>query len=422
MRSIATLLLCTSISLGAAAQTTIANGGFESWGNPSPGLSTEPTNYYSNKSGSTIAQLASATCFQETSAPHSGTYCVRLETITYLGISVVNGSLTTGVVNAPSTDKSRGYIGTVNYSNSSDVRHMAFTGRPDSLVGWYKYTQGGASEQGKVRVILHTGDYNDPEVSGGSPADYPNLSANKIADATWLTPFSNVTTWTRFSVPLNYVSTSSPAYIMINMTPSANQMTSVAGSKIWFDDLEVVYTPTVACPVPTGIAVSSVTSSSATLSWTATGAAASQYVLDNSSSAPTGYGTNTTASTYNASSLTASTTYYFHLRDTCATALHSAWTTTSFTTLPPVGVSTVSGADFEVTSFPNPVKDEVTIMISDANSTGMLQLMDMSGRIIGSVAANTATVKMSTGGLAAGLYLIRYTDSVHTQTIKITKQ
>ncbi len=422
MRSIATLLLCTSISLGAAAQTTIANGGFETWGNTSPGLSTEPTNYYSNKSGSAIAQLANATCFQETSSPHSGTYCVRLETINYLGISVVNGSLTTGVVNAPSTDKARGYIGTVNYSNSSDVRRMAFTGRPDSLVGWYKYTQGGASEQGKVRVILHTGDYNDPEVSGGSPADYPNLSANKIADATWLTPASNVTTWTRFSVPLNYVSTSSPAYIMINMTPSANQMTSVAGSKIWFDDLEVVYTPTVACAAPTGIAATGVTSNAATLNWTATGAAASQYVLNTSSTAPTGYGTNTTATTYNASGLAASTTYYFHLRDTCATALHSAWTTTSFTTLPPVSVSTVANADFDMTSFPNPVKDEVTVRVNGANAAGMLHLMDMSGRIISSVAANTATLSMSTSGLAAGLYLIRYTDGAHTKTIKITKQ
>ncbi len=240
MKKIVTLLFCIAYGFGTQAQTTITNGNFEAWGNTTPGVSSEPTNWFSNKSGSTIASLGPQTCFKDMTVVHGGTASVRLESITYIG-SVVNGNVTTGVVNAPTTSKSDGYIGTVNFTTSTDVRRMSFTGRPDSIVGWYQYTQGGALEQGKVRVILHTGDYFDPE----TPTTYhANPTANKIADGTFLTPLSNVATWTRFSFPLTYVSSSAPAYIMINATSSANQLTTVAGSKIWLDDIQAVYNST----------------------------------------------------------------------------------------------------------------------------------------------------------------------------------
>ena len=240
MKTLTTLLLAATCGT-AFAQTTITNGGFENWGNASPGVSSEPTGWYSNKSGSSTATLGPQTCFQDNTVVHSGTYSVRVEnaTVPVFG-TVVNGNVTTGVVNAPTTTKTDGYIGTVNYSTSTDDRRMAFTGRPDSLVGWYQYTAGAAGEQGKIRAILHTGDYYDPE----TPTTYhPDPTANKIADVTFLTPTSSVSAWTRFSVPFTYVSAGTPAYIMINVTSSANQATTVATSKLWLDDLQVVYKP-----------------------------------------------------------------------------------------------------------------------------------------------------------------------------------
>ena len=243
MKKLGFLLFACAVCASVQAQTAITNGGFESWGNtvPSGDSHVEPTNWYSNQSGSSTAMLGGETCFKDNSVVHSGSYSVRVETISGPFSTVINGNVTTGVVNAPSLSKSDGYIGTVNTSNASDIRRMAFTGRPDSLVGWYQYSQGGGTEQGKVRAILHTGDYYDPE----TPTTYhPDPTANKIADLTFLTPTSNVSTWTRFSLPFNYVSSASPAYIMINVTSSANQTTTVSGSKLWLDDLETVYIPT----------------------------------------------------------------------------------------------------------------------------------------------------------------------------------
>ena len=248
MRKLFTFL-CIATSLTVISQTSIVNNGFESWGgNASPGVSTEPNNWYSNKSGSGLASSGPQTCYQDMTIKHLGTSSARIETKYYI-LAVVNGNMSTGIVNAPSSNKAEGYMSTVHPTNATDIRRMAFTGRPDSLIGWYQYTQATSgtnptNEQGKVRAILHTGHYYDPEVPVNS--NHPNLSANKIGDALFLPPKANSTTWKRFSVPFTYASAAAPAYIMINTTSSADQMTAApgitgSGSKLWLDDLGVVY-------------------------------------------------------------------------------------------------------------------------------------------------------------------------------------
>lgn len=57
MHKIFTSVLSIFFGLSALAQTQLANGGFETWGNSSPGVAAEPTGWYSNKSGSSVAQL-----------------------------------------------------------------------------------------------------------------------------------------------------------------------------------------------------------------------------------------------------------------------------------------------------------------------------------------------------------------------------
>lgn len=242
-----TTLLLLSASLFSFSQTQITNGGFESWDNVGT-VTEEPTDFNSNKTGSTTAQLggnASQTCFRDASIKHGGSYSLRLENKTVniiVTTIIVNGSATTGVVNAPTTNKADGYIGTVNYGNSADVRRLSFTGRPDSIVGWYQYTSGGTGEVGKITAILHNNQYYDPETP---TTNHPDPTADKIASATFLTPTGSNSTWTRFSAPFSYVAAGNPTYIMINMTPSNNQMTTFSGSKIWFDDISFIYNSTV---------------------------------------------------------------------------------------------------------------------------------------------------------------------------------
>jgi hypothetical protein len=240
MKKTFTTIVSLSITLFSLAQTQLTNAGFENWGGS--GASVEPTSWNSNKTGTGLASSGPQTCFQETSAPHSGSSCVRVETVYYI-LAVVNGNVTTGVVNAPSANKSQGYLG------ATGADKIAFTGRPDSIVGWYKYTQatsgtGAAAEQAKVYAVLHSGDYYDPAAPVSS--NHPDLSANKIGDALYVSPAANQSSWKRFTVPFNYVNSNTPAFIMVNITSSNNQLTVApgstgSGSKLWIDDLELIY-------------------------------------------------------------------------------------------------------------------------------------------------------------------------------------
>lgn len=94
------------------------------------------------------------------------------------------------------------------------------------------------------------------------------------------------------------------------------------------DNFQLRLTPS--CVEPTALATTNLTSSTANLAWTAT-SGNYQYVLDTNPLDPAGAGTATTATTFNATLLSPSTAYYFHVRTDC-TGLFSTWTTISFVT------------------------------------------------------------------------------------------
>ncbi|MEW5675767.1 T9SS type A sorting domain-containing protein [Flavobacterium enshiense] len=96
------------------------------------------------------------------------------------------------------------------------------------------------------------------------------------------------------------------------------------------DNFEIRLSPV--CSNPIGLAVTNLTSASADVNWTAT-TGSYQYVLDNVATDPAGSGTSFSAETYNATSLSPTTTYYFHVRTVCPGPIYSAWSTISFTTL-----------------------------------------------------------------------------------------
>jgi hypothetical protein len=105
--------------------------------------------------------------------------------------------------------------------------------------------------------------------------------------------------------------------------------TGTIGASVLIDD--VVWEPIPACNNPSGLAVSLLTSVSATVTWTAT-TGNYEYVLDNAVANPAGSGTVLAGETYNSTPLTPSTLYYFHVRTVCAGPTYSTWATVSFTT------------------------------------------------------------------------------------------
>ncbi|CAN5260950.1 hypothetical protein BH09BAC1_BH09BAC1_26480 [soil metagenome] len=224
-----TILLFSIISYSTQGQTAVPNGNFENWTGVG-GNSEEPTNWNSNKTGGGNASSAPQTCFRDVN-PHSGTYCVKIKATTYITVTV-NGVCATGRIQAPSFSASDGYVGTV--ANDANF-NSPFTGRPDSLVGWYKFTAAGSSTNGTIQVNLHTGAGALPE----SGSYQGNTTPNVVARAIFNTPKSSVNGWTRFSVPFVYVNNSTPEYFLSVMNSGATN-----NNILYVDDLETIYNPT----------------------------------------------------------------------------------------------------------------------------------------------------------------------------------
>jgi plastocyanin len=246
MRKIYLSLIALALSYTGMAQTTIGNPGFELWENVGSNTE-EPLQWNSNRTGGGFATSGPKTCSRDVN-PHSGTYCAKITSGTAF-FTVVNGSLTTGKVEAPSTTKSEGYIDARPYDSDTSYR-MRFTGRPDSIVFWIKYTPKSGSNDGpRVEARLHTGNAYAPEAPVGS--NHPDSTVNIIARAAYLgTPGATISSWTRISLPFTYVDGRTPKYILITSTSSADQSNGSDGSSMWLDDFEAIYNPTVATGNP----------------------------------------------------------------------------------------------------------------------------------------------------------------------------
>lgn len=149
--------------------------------------------------------------------------------------------------------------------------------------------------------------------------------------------------------------------------------TSGSRDKIAVDDISITGSLP-SCPAPGTISATGVTSGDALLSWSAVaGATAYEYALTTSATPPAS-GTAIATTSQSISSLSASTTYYFHLRSSCGGGLFSGWTTQSFTTLsapvcnPPATINvtgiTTTGASVSWSSFASATAYEYVVSTS----------------------------------------------------------
>ena len=105
-----------------------------------------------------------------------------------------------------------------------------------------------------------------------------------------------------------------------------------ADLEFFVDNFQVRLSPT--CPDQTGLTVGAITSTTADFSWddlNTSGALGYEYAVTTSATPPAS-GTATTGLVYSATSLTPQTTYYLHVRASCAASSFGNWATLSFVT------------------------------------------------------------------------------------------
>jgi len=199
------ILLFSILSAPAVHSQALPNPSFDNWTNQ--GSYDDPNNWNTLNSitsafGVITVQMASG------ADVHSGAAAIKLITQLVLGQNA-NGLATTGTINVAGQTVDGG---------------IPYTLRPDSLTGWYKCAPQGA-DFGFV-------DFSLLDAQG----------TDTVGFAHFQTPNAAVTTYTRFSIPINYHNANTPALSRCVMSSSAGT-SAVLNSMLIIDDLELIFNP-----------------------------------------------------------------------------------------------------------------------------------------------------------------------------------
>lgn len=200
MKKIILYFLYLSASILSIHAQTIPNPGFENWSQQGPFES--PTDW----AGSPAAS--------KSSDKHSGSFALQLKTDTFTNPMNQQTDTLVGMVNIGSRGMGPGAAGTSGY---------AFTARPDSLTGWFKYTPIG---QEQFAILVTLSKWN----TASNVREYI-CSTQYIGGA--------AANYTRFSFPLDYSSASTPDSLDIRIVNGDPQM-KVMGTLLTIDDLAFV--------------------------------------------------------------------------------------------------------------------------------------------------------------------------------------
>ena len=161
------------------------------------------------------------------------------------------GNLTTGRVHAGSTSAeaqgNHNYSdrdGYVTFGNFNNPCAMPFTGRPDSLVFWAKYTPDNTTSRAKVSAVIHD-DY-----------DYQDYYGNPLTDEHVVSKAVNngITStngkWVRFSLPFAKVKSNDPRYLLLSFATNNIPGQGGANDVLLIDDIEMVYNHSYDLTVP----------------------------------------------------------------------------------------------------------------------------------------------------------------------------
>lgn len=262
------------ITLTSLAQEQLPNSDFEKWekcsqitiwNSDGPTNGVEPVQWNSFlTAGSFFSSTPTLFMFAQDQLRRSddvrpgskGTSSVRIFATEIMSI-VANGNLTTGTIhmgdmNASSqsnynfTDIGSDLIdqGTGIPYNPVDHR-AAFTGRPDSVVVWAKFTpvEYGVKEgetvipnEAQLSFILHDNySYKEPHATEAEQQDH------LIGSAFILTP-STENQWKRFALPISYNDQlRNPAYLLASCTTNKNAGKGKGNDQLWVDDLHFIY-------------------------------------------------------------------------------------------------------------------------------------------------------------------------------------
>jgi hypothetical protein len=187
-------------------------------------------------------------------------------------------------------------------------------------------------------------------------------------------------------------------------------------------DEPVTFTTDICQPV-TGVTLTGVSGTTATISWTAPAVAGSgSYRIEYGYAGfdrGQGQSATATATTYTIEGLESQVTYDVYVANICTETLVSVWSeVTTFETTGGQGIADVD-AEGNLSIYPNPASTTVTLSVSEQMAGSAVSIVDVNGRVVMSEELNGQTLTMNIRDLAKGAYFVRITGEQTTVVRKL---
>ena len=261
-----------------------------------------------------------------------------------------------------------------------------------------------------------TGSFTTDELPCFAPTDVTATPAYDAVTVNW-TPGTNETMWNvriwNSAKDTNVTVTAHPAVIggLAQTTTYNVAVQALCGNgAVESDFSDTLSFTTLTCAPVSGVSVSNVTNSSATVTWN--GTAQSYDIEYGDHGFGQGQGTKVngiTAQTYTLQGLDPEAQYDVYVRANCDANNASDWSpVVSFTTTAGEGINTADGMN--VTIFPNPTSTSTTISLSGVSGDVQISIVDMNGRTVMNETMScdgSCTKQMEVSGLASGAYFVR---------------
>lgn len=174
-------------------------------------------------------------------------------------------------------------------------------------------------------------------------------------------------------------------------------------------------------PKPT---INNITSTSAIGRWDPVGSAYGYEYAVSVQNKPPQAGTYTTYTSAFLQGLMSSQLYYLHVRSRCSPTPLSGWKSVPFATGKTLNVSNVNGSNvFEMTAFPNPVSDNVSITINGTRAgEAKIYVTDLTGKTLSAQKVTSEITNVDMSAYPSGIYIVKYADDAHNKVLKVNKQ
>lgn len=208
MKKIFTLVSILSVSVSGLLAQATPNASFETWTTQGSFFTYEAATGWDSPNSQT-ATVGTFVCIKTTDN-HTGTYAMKLISKSIAGLGNAPGVATTGILPTQTGGSISGGV--------------AYTLRPDSISGWYKYTPV-STDNGFAEFRLYG----------------PGGTNDTIATAHFDTPNATIGTYTRFSKALTYYYSSAVANSIWVVCSSKDGNNPNLGSTLFVDDLDLIF-------------------------------------------------------------------------------------------------------------------------------------------------------------------------------------